>query len=113
MNLRTNRISLHLQANKYRVHNLGEFINKMNIRYCYFLDIAMKKLRKTINLYIIVPDEITDDISALEHFSHVFQTRYGSTGPILYIDSLDQAIQKSLYSSIHDVNINIYSFSTN
>jgi hypothetical protein len=87
------------------VSNSGEVINKINIRY-YFFSISYDK---KINLFILVPDEITDEISALEHFSHVFQTRYGSTGLILSNDSLDQAIQKSLYSSIHDVNINIYS----
>ncbi|CAF4030439.1 unnamed protein product [Adineta steineri] len=49
----------------------------------------------------LIPDDCTDDTAALEHFAHIFHTRYGSTGPILYIGSLDQAIQDSLYSSIH------------
>lgn len=55
-------------------------------------------------LFIIVPDDCTDDASALESFSHVFNSRYNSTGPILFIGSLDQAIQESLHSSIHNVN---------
>ncbi len=53
---------------------------------------------------MLVPDDCTDDISAREHFSRVFQTRYDSTGPILYPGSLDEAIQDSLHLSIQDVN---------
>ncbi|CAF4351088.1 unnamed protein product [Rotaria sp. Silwood2] len=48
-----------------------------------------------------IPDECTNDAFGLEHFARVFNERYGSTGPILYIGPLDQAIQDSLYSSIH------------
>ncbi|CAF4356322.1 unnamed protein product, partial [Rotaria magnacalcarata] len=50
----------------------------------------------------IIPDECTDDVSALENFARVFHARYGSTGPILYIGPLDQAIQDSVYASIHN-----------
>ena len=53
----------------------------------------------------IVPDECTDDVSALENFARVFHARYDSTGPILYIGPLDQAIQDSVNASIHNVNI--------
>ncbi|CAF3053465.1 unnamed protein product, partial [Rotaria sp. Silwood2] len=49
----------------------------------------------------LIPDECTNDAFGLEHFARVFNERYGSTGPILYIGPLDQAIQDSLYSSIH------------
>jgi hypothetical protein len=55
-------------------------------------------------LSIIVPDDCTDDASAIKSFSQVFHARYNSTGPILFIGSLDQAIQESLHSSIHNVN---------
>ncbi|CAF1200248.1 unnamed protein product [Rotaria sordida] len=48
-----------------------------------------------------IPDGCTNDAFGLEHFARVFNRRYGSTGPILYIGPLDQAIQDSLYSSIH------------
>jgi hypothetical protein len=58
--------------------------------------------------FLSVPDECTDDTAALEHFSRVFHKRYGSTGPILYIGPLDQAIQDSLHSSIHHVSIFIF-----
>ncbi|CAF3273742.1 unnamed protein product [Rotaria socialis] len=50
----------------------------------------------------LIPDECTDDVSALENFARVFHARYGSTGPILYIGPLDQAIQDSVYASIHN-----------
>jgi hypothetical protein len=40
----------------------------------------------------------------LENFIRVFHLRYGSTGPILYIGKLEQAIQDSLYGPIHEVN---------
>ncbi|CAF4955675.1 unnamed protein product, partial [Rotaria sp. Silwood1] len=49
----------------------------------------------------LVPEGCTNDTFGLEHFSHVFHARYGSTGPILYIGPLDQTIQDSLYASIH------------
>ncbi|CAF0972713.1 unnamed protein product [Rotaria sordida] len=49
----------------------------------------------------LIPDGCTNDAFGLEHFARVFNRRYGSTGPILYIGPLDQAIQDSLYSSIH------------
>ena len=51
-----------------------------------------------------VADGCTDDTEALEHFTRVFHTRYGSTSLILYIGSLDRAIQESLYSSIDNVS---------
>ncbi|CAF0974177.1 unnamed protein product [Rotaria sordida] len=53
----------------------------------------------TSNRELLIPDRCTDDIMGLEHFSRVFHARFGSTGPILYIGSLDQAIQDSLYTS--------------
>ena len=59
---------------------------------------------RLIHLSILVPDDCTDDAAALESFAHIFHQRYSSTGPILYIGSLDQAIQESLHSSIHNVN---------
>ncbi|CAF0993042.1 unnamed protein product [Adineta ricciae] len=49
----------------------------------------------------LIPDEFTDEVFALQHFSSVFQSRYGSSGPILHMGSLDQALQESLYASIH------------
>ncbi|CAF3815531.1 unnamed protein product, partial [Rotaria sp. Silwood1] len=49
----------------------------------------------------LIPEGCTNDAFGLEHFSRVFHARYGSTGPILYIGPLDQAIQDSLYASIH------------
>jgi hypothetical protein len=52
-----------------------------------------------------VPDDCTDDADALEHFSRAFHVRYGLTGPILYIGTLDHAIQESLYVSIDDVSL--------
>ncbi|CAF3956685.1 unnamed protein product, partial [Rotaria sp. Silwood1] len=48
-----------------------------------------------------VPEGCTNEAFGLEHFSHVFHARYGSTGPILYIGPVDQTIQDSLYASIH------------
>lgn len=54
----------------------------------------------------LVPEACDDDTVALEHFSRVFHRRYGSTGPILYIGSLDEAIQESLYASIDNVSAN-------
>ncbi|CAF3901208.1 unnamed protein product [Rotaria sp. Silwood2] len=53
----------------------------------------------TSNRELLIPDRCTDDIVGLEHFSRVFHARFGSTGPILYIGSLDQAIQDSLFTS--------------
>ncbi|CAF0823773.1 unnamed protein product [Rotaria sp. Silwood1] len=53
----------------------------------------------TSNRELLIPDRCTDDITGLEHFSRVFHARFGSTGPILYIGSLDQAIQDSLFTS--------------
>ncbi|UJR21464.1 hypothetical protein I4U23_024549 [Adineta vaga] len=50
----------------------------------------------------LIPDEFTDENFALEHFSRIFHSRYGSNGLILYMGSLDQAIQHSLYTSIHN-----------
>lgn len=46
-----------------------------------------------------VPDRCTNDIEALENFSRVFHYRYGSTGPILFIGSLEEAIQGSIHAS--------------
>ena len=66
---------------------------------------------KVNNLVIImisstlVPDRCTDDITALENFTRVFHARYASTGPILYIGSLEQAIQDSLHTSVHEVTL--------
>ncbi len=54
---------------------------------------------------MIVPERCTDDIVGLEHFTRVFHSRFGSTGPILYIGSLDQAIQDSVLASRHEVEI--------
>lgn len=47
---------------------------------------------------LLIPDRCTDDIAALENFSRVFHYRFGSTGPILYIGSLEQAIQDSIFA---------------
>jgi hypothetical protein len=55
-------------------------------------------------LSILVPDDCTNDAAALESFSHMFHIRYNSTGPVLCIGSLDQAIQESLHTPIHNVN---------
>lgn len=52
-----------------------------------------------------VPDRCTNDIIGLEQFTRVFHARYGSTGPILYIGSLDQAIQDSACASRDEVNL--------
>jgi len=46
----------------------------------------------------------------LEHFTRVFHARFGSTGPILYIGSLDQAIQDSIFAPRNEVNIIIEVF---
>ncbi|CAF4031805.1 unnamed protein product [Rotaria magnacalcarata] len=62
-------------------------------------DRQLPSMRKEIKA---IPDECTDDVSALENFARVFHARYGSTGPILYIGPLDQAIQDSVYASIHN-----------
>ncbi|CAF4287487.1 unnamed protein product, partial [Adineta steineri] len=51
------------------------------------------------NRELLIPDRCTDDVKGLEHFTRVFHARYGSTGPILYIGSLDQAIQDSVCAS--------------
>ena len=51
----------------------------------------------------VVPDNCTNDAAALEHFSRIFHMRYHSTGPILYIGSLDEAIQEALHSTIYNV----------
>ncbi len=53
---------------------------------------------------VLVPDRCTNDIMGLEHFTRVFHARFGSTGPILYIGSLDQAIQDSVLASRNEVN---------
>ncbi|CAF2074950.1 unnamed protein product [Rotaria magnacalcarata] len=53
----------------------------------------------TSNRELLIPERCTDDILGLEHFSRVFHARYGTTGPILYIGSLDQAIQDSVMAS--------------
>ncbi len=58
----------------------------------------------------IVPDRCTDDIMGLEHFTRVFHARFGSTGPILYIGSLDQAIQDSIFAPRNEVNTIIENF---
>jgi hypothetical protein len=55
--------------------------------------------------FLTVPDRCTDDVVGLEHFSRVFHKRYGSTGPILYIGSLEQAIQDSLNAPAKEVTI--------
>jgi hypothetical protein len=55
--------------------------------------------------HFLVPDRCTDDIMGLEHFSRVFHARFGSTGPILYIGPLDQAIQDSVLAPRHEVTI--------
>jgi hypothetical protein len=52
-----------------------------------------------LNRELLIPDRCTDDFMGLEHFSRVFHARFGSTGPILYIGSLDQAIQDSVLAS--------------
>lgn len=56
----------------------------------------------TSNREPLIPDDCPDDFTALEHFQQVFHRRYGSTGPIFYIGPLDQAIQDSLHTSIHN-----------
>jgi hypothetical protein len=58
---------------------------------------------KNNSFFFIVPDRCADDTLGLEHFSRVFHSRYGSTGPILYIGSLDQAIQDSVLASRNEV----------
>ena len=62
-------------------------------------------------LFFTVPNHCTDEAAGLEHFSRVFHSRFGSHGPILYIGSLDQAIQDSLFVNIHEVNFIISLFS--
>ncbi len=54
--------------------------------------------------FLLVPDRCTNDTIGLEHFTRVFHARYGSTGPILYIGSLDQAIQDSVLAPRNEVN---------
>ncbi|CAF0948374.1 unnamed protein product, partial [Didymodactylos carnosus] len=48
----------------------------------------------------LIPDRCTNELSGLENFIRVFQKRYMTSGPILYMGSLESAIQGSLYSPI-------------
>lgn len=57
-----------------------------------------------VDCLCLVPDNCTDDVAALEHFSRMFNMRYHSTGPLLFLGSLDGAIQEALHASIYDVN---------
>lgn len=66
--------------------------------------ISYEGSKRLISTLYLVPERCTDDTIALEHFTRVFHARYGSTGPILYIGSLEKAIQESLHTSINDVN---------
>ena len=52
-----------------------------------------------ISFSLIVPDRCTDDVAGLENFTRVFQSRFRATSPILYIGSLEQAIQDSVAAS--------------
>ena len=51
----------------------------------------------------LVPDRCTDEVVGLEHFNRVFHARYGSTGPILYMGSLEHALQDSVSASRDEV----------
>jgi hypothetical protein len=56
---------------------------------------------------LIVPDHCTDDRIGLEHFNRVFHSRFGPTSPLLFIGSLEQAIQESVAAPRNEV---IYPF---
>ncbi|CAF1027017.1 unnamed protein product [Adineta ricciae] len=51
------------------------------------------------NRELLIPDRCTDEVVGLEHFNRVFHARYGSTGPILYMGSLEHALQDSVSAS--------------
>lgn len=61
-------------------------------------------VKATHSLSSIVPDRCTDDVAGLEQFVRVFHSRFGPTGPIIYIGSLDQAIQDSVSAPRAEVN---------
>ena len=44
----------------------------------------------------LMPENVTDDVSALEHFTREFKERYGEYHPVFYIGSLDDAIKDAL-----------------
>lgn len=50
-----------------------------------------------------VPAHCTNDRMGLEHFNRVFHERFGATGPLLFIGSLEQAIQESVAAPRNEV----------
>ncbi|CAF1053553.1 unnamed protein product, partial [Didymodactylos carnosus] len=48
----------------------------------------------------LIPDRCTNESAGLENFIRIFPKRFSASGPILYIGSLESAIQGSLHSPI-------------
>lgn len=63
----------------------------------------ISKSKEIFAFFLTVPDHCTNDRAGLEHFNRVFHSRFGTTGPLLFIGSLDQAIQESVAAPRNEV----------
>ncbi|XP_013397035.1 FAS-associated factor 1 [Lingula anatina] len=65
-------------------------------------DIYDEDVPMSRKLVPLMPDDVGDEVAALEHFSRVFAERYGDIHPVFFIGKLEDAIKEALACKAKD-----------